>query len=223
MQKPDSAVKNIIKELKTYENGPAVDAMERMGLIYKKNYGVSISNLKEIANKYKPNSEIAALLRKKNIRETEILAEMIEDENEISSEEIDKIVQDIYTIELAEQTCINLLEKVQSCHNKAIEWIRSDKEFVITTGYILYSKLAQIDKDKNNDFFEAFLDRTITASENESIHIRKSIGSALRRTALRNDYLKSKVLLITEQIKSNKSRFSDLVYEEVVPLLDYQI
>lgn len=221
MQKPDSVLKIIIKEIKKYENGPAVDAMERMGLHYEKNYGVSISNLREIANKYKPDSEIAALLRKKNIRETGILSEMIEDENKISPEQIDKIVQNIYTVEIAEQTCINLLEKVKSCHDKAIEWIRSDKEFVITTGYILYSKLAQFDEDKENDFFEAYLDSTIKASENKSIHIRKSIGAALRRTALRNNYLKNKVLSNMEQIKSNKSRFSDLVYEEVVPLMNY--
>ena len=52
MQKPDSAVKNILKEFKTYGNGPAVDAMQRMGLIYEKNYGVSISNLREIAKSY---------------------------------------------------------------------------------------------------------------------------------------------------------------------------
>ena len=221
MQNPEITIKNIIKELKIYENGPAVDAMVRMGLIYEKNFGVSISNLREIANKYKPDSEIAALLRKMNIRETRILSEMIEDEKTISSEQIDKIVQSINTIELAEQTCINLFERVEYCKNKAIDWIKSEKEFVTTVGYILLSKLAQNDKNADNDFFESFLDSTIKSSENKSIHIRKSIGAALRRTALRNDYLKNKVLSNMEQIKSNKSRFSDLVYEEVVPLLNY--
>lgn len=221
MKKSEISYNEILKQIKIYENGPAVDAMERMGLKYEKNFGVSISNLKKIAGKYKPNSEIANLLRKKNIRETGILAEMIEDENNISAEQTDKIVQNIDTIEIVEQTCINLLEKVENCRFKAIDWVKSDKEFVKTTGYILYSRLAQIDKNSGNDFFESFLSYAIKDSEDKSIHVRKSVAKALRYTALRNDRLKVKVLSTAEKIKSNNSRISDIVYEEVVPLLNY--
>ncbi len=111
MNNSENTIKTILKEIRVKENGPAMDAMNRMGLKYKRNFGVSLSDLKKIAEKYRPDNNLAKDLRKKNIRETRILAEMIEDPKMVSEESANEIVSGIDTNELAEQACLNLFEK----------------------------------------------------------------------------------------------------------------
>ncbi|NPA44969.1 MAG: DNA alkylation repair protein [Chlorobi bacterium] len=221
MQNSDINIKTILKEIRTRENGPAVDAMERMGMNYNRNFGVALSDLKAIANKYKPNHELAKVLRNKDIRETRILAEMIEDTNLISEKEVENIIQNINTIELAEQTTINLLEKLNFTEEKVIEWIKSEKEFVITTAFILISRIALLKKDKSDNYFIEILPYAEKHSENNSIFVRKAISRALRQIALRNEKLKSKILLTCDNIKDKNSQLANIIIEEVVPLIDF--
>lgn len=214
-------IKTILKEIRSRENGPAIDAMERMGMKYNRNFGVALSDLKIIANKFKPNHELAKTLRNKDIRETRILAEMIEDENIISENEVDTIVKKINTIELAEQTVINLFEKLSFANKKAIEWIKSDKEFIITTGFILISRIALLNKNIEDIYFSDILKYAEKNSEHSSIFVRKAIARALRQIALRNEKLKSDILEVCNIIKNKKSELSNIIFEEVVPLINY--
>lgn len=221
MKSPEIKLKTILKEIRLYENGPAVDGMERLGLMYHKNFGVSLINLKKIAEKYYPNHELAKLLREKDFRETKILSLMIDNSEKITNEDLKQIIQQIVTQELAEQTVINVLEKNKKYYVKAEELIHSDKEFEIATGFVFYSRIALINKNTPDVFFENFFERGIELSNNDSNNIRKSIARAFRQTALRNDNLKKKVLNIMLLIKDKKTKEADLIYEEVVPLINF--
>jgi len=66
MNSPEIKLNTILKKIRTYESGPSVDGMKRLGLNYHKNFGVSLINLKKIAGQYHPNHELAKLLRTKN-------------------------------------------------------------------------------------------------------------------------------------------------------------
>ena len=83
---------NILKEIRLYESAPSYEGMQRMGLIYHKNFGVSLINLKKIAEKYKVNHQLAELLRTKNFRETLILSFIIEDKDKLTISETKKLL-----------------------------------------------------------------------------------------------------------------------------------
>ncbi len=221
MISPEIKLKTILKEIRTFESGPTVDGMERLGLNYHKNFGVSLINLKKIAEKYYPNPELAELLRTKNFRETQILSFMIDDYNIFDESKIKGILQTIDTQELTEQFITNILEKDEKFYPLALKLIYSEKEFEITAGFVLYARIATINSNLNNDFFEKFFNRGTELSDNKNLNIRKSIARAFRQTALRNSELKKKVLLKMIEIKNQNSKSADLIYEEVVPLLEY--
>ncbi len=221
MNSPEIALKTILKEIRLYENGPAVDGMKRLGLNYHKNFGVSLIHLKEIAKKYYPNHQLAELLRTKNFRETLILSFMIDNPEEISDTELNYVFEKINNQELAEQLVLNILEKNDIFHDKAFELIHKKNKFLISAGFILYSRIALTEKDKKDIFFENFFEKALELSDREEIYIRKSIARAFRQTALRNDNLKRKVLNSMEKIKDKNSNNADLIYEEVVPLLNF--
>ncbi len=221
MDSPETKLKHILKEIRLYESGPTIDGMKRLGINYHKNFGVSLINLKKIAEKYKPDHQLAELLRTKNFRETLILSFMIEDSEKLTVSKTEELFKYINNQELAEQFVINILEKNKKFQPLAKKLINSENEFEISAGFIFYARTALIDKEKEDTFFEDFFPQGIKLSEHDSISIRKSIARAFRQTALRNENLKNKILSLMKTIKAKNNRNADLVYEEVVPLIDY--
>ena len=220
MTKPEKLYKEIAKKIRLYESGPAVDSMERMGLKYPKNHGVSILHLRQIAQNYKSNSQLAAHLRQRSIREMRILAEMIENPKTVTPELAENIVKSIDTGELAEQHSMNLFAKLDFAFEKASEWIQTDQTFIITTGFIVYQRLAMQKKDIDDILFEQFFPFAEKHSENKSIHVRKAIARALRQAGMRNENLKLKVINITKIIQQKESNLTNIIGEEVIPLLE---
>jgi len=221
MDSPEIKLKQILKEIRLFESGPTIDGMKRLGIDYHKSFGVSLINLKKIAKKYKPDHQLAELLRTKNFRETLILSFMIEDTEKLSIPEINTLLKLIKNQELAEQFVINILEENKNFQPLAKELISSENEFEISAGFIFYARTALTDKEKEDRFFEDFFLQGIKLSEHNSISIRKSIARAFRQTALRNENLKNEILQIMKKIKAKNNKNADLVYEEVVPLIDY--
>jgi len=91
-----------------------------------------------------------------------------------------EVVNQINNIELAEQLVFNQLSKLDFSLNLAKELIKSDKEFVISTAYILLSSFIIKKKDISEsdfDFFVGFLKRDIS---NESLHVKRSIARGFR-------------------------------------------
>ncbi len=219
MTEIDSIIKIILKEIRANENGPAVDAMNRMGLIYNKNFGVSLARLKYIADKYKPNHDLAKRLREKNFRETLILADMVENPEMVSEDFVEKIAQNLFTNELAEQACLNLFEKLQFIDKKAAEWIFSDKEFVIVSGFIIFSRLALSKKDIS-EHISKIIRQAEKLAAHKSLFVRKAIARALRQIALINNDYKIDVLKTVDAIKQMQTPESDLIAEEVIPLIN---
>ncbi len=211
----------VLKDIKLHENSHAVQTMERMGLNYSKNYGLGLLKLKSIAKKHAPNHQLATLLREKDIRETKILSFMVEDIEQIEPNSVFQIFEVVNTQELAEQIVLNILEKDEKFYALADKLIHSDKEFEISAGFVLYSRIALLNKKTNDAFFEDFFNRGIELAENDSIFIRKSVARAFRQSALRNKNLKAKVLQAMQKIQQKESRNAAIVYEEVVPLINY--
>ena len=58
-------------------NGPVSQSMREKGLTYKVNFGVELPRLREMAEEWPHNYELAAALWKENIRECRLLAGML--------------------------------------------------------------------------------------------------------------------------------------------------
>lgn len=214
-------INQILKEIRTNENGSASVAMTEMGLQYKKNHGVGIASLTEIAKKYTGDSKLAKELRSIDIRETKLLGIMIEDPEKIDSEEINIIVQNISNIELAEQTCIQLLEKIPYCAENCLNMVQSNDLFTKITGYILFSRIA-LDKTKfDNSYFLSLTENAPNDFEHEHYHVRISLSRALRNIAFRNEILKKAVLEKVEKLKYSKKLITKIIYEETAALINY--
>jgi len=81
--------KDIIKRLKSLSNPKAIIGMARYGIVLDNTYGVLIPNLRKIAKEIGVSHRFSQKLWATNIRETKILASMIEDPKMVTEEQIE--------------------------------------------------------------------------------------------------------------------------------------
>lgn len=114
---------DILKELKSLSNPKAKAGMAKYGITPEKTYGVSIPNLRKIAKKTGTDHELAQQLWASDIRETRILASMIEDPEMVTEEQMESWVKDFDYWEICDQCCQNLFGKTKVAYQKAIECV----------------------------------------------------------------------------------------------------
>jgi len=133
---------DIIKKLESLSNPNVSEGMARYGITPEHTFGVSLPDLREIAKAAGKNHELAVRLWEKDTRETRILASMIEDPNMVSEEQLEDWVKEFDYWEICDQCCMNLFEKMESAYEKAVQWSRSEREFVKRAGFVLMARLA---------------------------------------------------------------------------------
>lgn len=217
----NSVVHNIIKQITIKENGPVSEMMQKQGLFYKKNHGVSISELKTISEQYQNDSKLAEELRKTGIRECIIISFMIENPQNLSNEKIEGIFEIITNIELAEQVSVQLLNRLSNSLPLAYQWIQSSSAYKKITAYLLISKKAKEYGEENTNIVSKIITYCSKDFNHESYHVRVSLAKALRAIALINNKFRTKVLELTEPLKGTRNSALKIIYQETVELLNY--
>jgi 3-methyladenine DNA glycosylase AlkD len=104
----DQQVEKAIQLIKLRKNGETADMLNRMGMVYRKNYGVSLVHIRQIAVGMDKNNDVAYRLWARQIRETMILATLVADPLQMTVEQLIVWSSEISNAELTEQAGMNL-------------------------------------------------------------------------------------------------------------------
>lgn len=132
--------KEIKKSLRLAMNGIVSAHQRNQGLNYKINFGVEIPRLKEIAQRYPQNKELALALWGDNIRECKLLAIMLLPPCNYSEVATEWIAQTPFT-EVADHLSKTILCKLPLATAKAIEWTGNPEGFFGYCGYLTLNHL----------------------------------------------------------------------------------
>lgn len=177
-------VQKVLSELVRYKNGMVSESMARLGIEYKRNYGVSILDIKRVAAKYGPDHNLAMQLFERPIRETRLAAIYVADPLLLTNEQIDFIGLQFTNPEMVEQACMMLLWKSPLAMAFAYEWLDTDNEFKQKAAWMLLGKLPQAAWTST---FESDILPLLNKSNHRSIHVRSALIYALPILAARSD------------------------------------
>lgn len=175
--------------------------MAKYGITPERTYGVSIPNLRKIAKEIGADHALAQQLWASNIRETRILACMIDDPKMVTEEQIERWVKDFDYWEICDQCCQNLFEKTKFAYQKAVEWSSNEKEFIKRAGFVLMARLAFKDKKMEDKQFESFLSIIKREASDNRNYVKKAINWALRQIGKRNLYLNETAIKTAKEIQ----------------------
>lgn len=196
----------IIQKLELNADPKAKEGMARYGITPIQAYGVSIPTLRSIAKNTGKNHELSQKLWASNIRETRILASMIDNPGRVTQQQMDQWVHDFDYWEICDQCCINLFENTRFAYQKAVEWSSHHKEFVKRAGFVLMARLAVSDKTADDRLFESFFPRIQKESEDTRHYVKKAVNWSLRQIGKRNLTLNKKAIRIAHEILKMDSK-----------------
>lgn len=219
-EKLDAQIVEIRKKIRLLMNGIVADSMSRKGIIYVKNYGVALPDLKELAKKYQPSNDLADRLWLIGWRETVILSIQLQPIETFSIEKAIARVNSIKNNETAEIICMYLLSKTDFAPTLCFDLIDSENTQNQTTGFMLaariYSKLTDEQAEK-------LIKRCVQLSITENYNLYKSIGLCLSRLVRINSNTANTIKLLVENFQKLETPSQCHIANEVKQELEFLI
>ncbi len=207
---------DILKKLKALSNPEAVEGMARFGINPENTYGVSIPNLRKIANETGKTHTLAQKLWASGIHEARILASMIDEPTAVFEEQMERWVKDFDSWDVCDQCCMNLFEKTKFAYHKCVEWSSNKQEFVKRAGFVLMARLAVSDKKARDEQFVNFFPIIKRESVDNRNFVKKGVNWALRQIGKRNRNLNKIAIRTAKEIQEIDSKSSKWIASDAI-------
>lgn len=180
----DAQIKQIRQTIRLSMNGVASESMQDHGLIYKLNYGTSIPELRLLAKKYIKNHDLAQRLWQLRIRETMIMATLLQTTGSFTEENAREWLSDCQNSELMEQATMNLYRHLPFAAAFSVVCAQSEQEFESTFGYMLALRITD---QLTEDQIGRLLHRAIELSDTSNAHLLQSIAFFMAKLCRLNE------------------------------------
>ena len=179
---------NIKKDFRVNMNGVAAAAIRNAGIDYKVSFGIELPRLMEIAKDYPSDHQLAQELWKDGVRESKILATILQPADTFFPEIADIWIDDIRQKELAEMMAVNLMPRLKYASVKAFEWIAHSQVIRQYCGYLTIVRLLRRGTMSDRSAAE-LIDQALTAiqDKNNPFYLRKAAHKALTTLADSNE------------------------------------
>lgn len=174
-------LKSIKQSFRQMMDGSIAQSMRDKGVHYHLNWGATLPRLREMANEYGQDYDLALALWKENIRECKILATMMMPPQVILPEVVDIWMEQIETQEIAEEAAMNLFRHLPYAPQKAYEWIASDRPLCQLCGFHVLSRLFMNGQEPNERGINEFIDQALAALNSPELMVRKAAYNSLQR------------------------------------------
>lgn len=192
---------DILERLKSHYNPQSVEGMARFGITPGKVYGMSMPELTELAREVGKDHFLAQKLWDEGIRETRILAAMIDAPKLVTEAQMDSWAKDFDCWEVCDQCCMKLFKKTRFAYSKAVVWSARNEEFVKRAGFVLMACLAIADKKADDRNFIGFLPIIRREATDNRTFVKKAVSWALRQIGKRNRALNKLAIDTAKEIR----------------------
>lgn len=190
----------ILKQLLSLSDKEKAKQAEYFGVRGTKLIGISAPDLRQIAKQLKTNHPLALQLWEKDYHEARMLATIIADPKQISSEQMDNWTQDFDNWAIVDGACYNLYRYTPFSEEKIFQYVLSEKEYVRRTSFALIAGLAIGRKDIEDEEFIKYFPLIEKYAFDERNYVWKAVNWALRQIGKRSLYLHPKALELSKKL-----------------------
>jgi len=208
----DAQILEIRRKIMLSMNGIASEQMSERGILYKKNYGVAVPRIKEIASAYSQNHDLAQRLWNLQIRETMILATLIEPSDKFTPELANEWAGQFDQIEIIELSCMNLYARLPFSNELCTEWVSSKKQWVQIAGFILAARIYKDFKQEQSNFI---IQKAVEVSSTDDFHLYKAVALCLCRFCRKDKETATQILSELNEFQHVGSAGQQFIYSEL--------
>ena len=212
-QATERQYRELLSQISMHRSGEVADLMKQRGILYKMNWGVSLTDLRAMAAEVRPSHLLALKLWNKQWRETMILATLVDEPGEVTEQQMDYWTHRFENIEIAEQASANLWWRTPFAYAKALEWCRGKKHLIRFTAVHLAGRLALSDRKSPDEMFEPFMEEMVTLSRDKTL--TEVILRSLMIMAQRSAYLRELIAQLAATLESTEHEASRRLAAEI--------
>lgn len=179
----NETVKEIKQSFRQMMDGAVAQSMRDKGVNYHLNWGATLPRLREMADEIGPDYDLAIALWKENVRECKILATMLMPADEILPEVVDIWMDQIPSLEIAEQLSFNLWQHLPYAPEKAYQWLASEREYDQYCGFHVLTRLFMNGQEPNERGINEYVDQLLSALQGPYPSVRKAAMQSVVRFA----------------------------------------
>ncbi len=209
----------IKKNIYLHKNGIVSESMEAKGIRYGLNYGVSIPDLKQLADTLPHDALLAQRLWDENIRETKLLATLLYPGEMVNEEMATTWLNDIHNIELAEQTARNLFSKSPDAASIATNWCQSTNRWQCSVGFMTAAYCVTTLSANMRSVIDQ---QTFISSKQDTYEIYWAIALYLKKQGACDPASANEVLARINPFKDSSLMSERYIFEEVSTELRYR-
>jgi hypothetical protein len=212
-------VDHIIRSFNKLMDGDVSEQMEQKGLTYKVNYGTSILLLRQQAQKYKGNNELANRLWYREIREAMIMATLIAEPDAGFEATLKEWLKVLPTNEMAEQTGANLLWRLSDVFGFANELLDQDDAKIQALAWVGLACYLQRSNSLQQEQVDKLLSRIGITKDSEGLFLMRCKGRFLRQLCRQSHEALQQVEEVIVGLKENNIAL--WLVEEVSTEIDF--
>ena len=175
--------------------------MARVGIGGGTAIGVTVAELRALAEELGRSHVLAAGLWESGVHEARILATLVEERDRVDAAQLDRWVADLDAWDLCDQFCQNLVRHTPFAWGKALEWSGRAEPFVKRAGFATMAGLAVSDKRADDERFAPFLQAVAERADDDRPIVRKGASWALRQIGKRNPALREQAVAVAAQLR----------------------
>lgn len=176
--------------------------MARFGIPIERAMGIPVPLLRKMSRVYRNEHELAIELWNSGWHEARILAPMVADPKQTTSELVDRWTEEFDAWDICDQCCQNLFRLTSFAYDKVYEYALREEEFVRRTAFALMATLAVGDKAAEDERFLPFFGLIERTSGDSRNFVRKAVNWALRQIGKRNQRLHREALEMSRRLVS---------------------
>lgn len=183
---PKASVDSVLASLKKYSSAATRDAMARYGIPSENASGVSVADIRLLANRIGRDHALALALWDTGSYEARMLTPFIDEPARVTPAQMDRWCRDFDSWAICDALCFHLFDKTPHAWAKIAKWSDARPEFVKRAAFALLASVALHDKNAPDKLFlECFplIDRAATDERN---FVKKAVSWALRGIGKRN-------------------------------------
>lgn len=195
----------ILQQLLSLSDKEKAKQAEYFGVRTTKIIGISAPDLRQIAKQLKTNHPLALQLWEKDYHEARMLATIIADPKQISSEQMDSWTKDFDSWAIVDGACYNLYRYTPFAEEKIFQYVISEQEYIRRTSFALIAGLAIGRKDIEDEEFIKYFPLIEKYAFDERNFVWKAVNWALRQIGKRSLYLHPKSLELAQKLSLSEN------------------
>ncbi len=190
----------VLERLEKEADAGHAKTFDHYAISVNKAYGIKLPILRKLAKEIGKDATLSEELWSEGHHECKLLATLVADPAKVTLAQMDMWVHAIYSWDVCDQLCINLLIKLKDRWSLPHRWAPSEEEYVRRAGLVMIVALRIHDKKAEDKDFEQFFPLLKKYATDERNFVKKAVNWAIRELGKRSVVHHPKMITLCHEL-----------------------